>query len=58
MEMNGNELALRLVCRRVVWASGAALCIDSKEGPLVGTASANANVTGQLYLMTNTKYIC
>lgn len=52
MEMNGNELALGLVCRRVVWASGAALCIDSKESPLVGTSNANANVTGQLCFMT------
>lgn len=50
--MNWNELALGLVYRRVVWASGAALCIDSNESPLVGTACANANVTGQLYLMT------
>lgn len=45
MQMNGNELEVGLVYRRVAWASGAALCIDRKEAPLVGTADANANVT-------------
>lgn len=45
MQMNGNELEVGLVYRRVAWASGAALCIDSKEAPLVDTADANANVT-------------